>query len=55
MLSLGVVVIAAGPASQAADVPDTPGTPISVGTTPDGIAITPDGATAYVTNLASTT
>ena len=29
---------------------NTPGTPIPVGTTPFGIAITPDGTTAYVTN-----
>jgi YVTN family beta-propeller protein len=50
-LLLGVV-IGVGPASQAA-VPDTPGTPIPVGDQPTAIAITPDGATAYVANLGS--
>ena len=34
---------------------DTAGTPITVGTEPSTIAITPDGTTAYVTNEASNT
>ena len=29
----------------------TPGTAIPVGAGPDGVAITPDGSTAYVTNV----
>ncbi len=34
---------------------DTAGTPITVGSEPSSVAITPDGATAYVMNLASST
>ena len=34
---------------------NTPGTPIPVGTGPREVAITPDGATAYVTNDGSGT
>jgi DNA-binding beta-propeller fold protein YncE len=30
---------------------NTPGPPIRAGSSPDAIAITPDGKTAYVTNL----
>ena len=49
VLLLAGLVIAAGAPSQAA-VPDTPVAPITVGAHPLGVAITPDGATAYVTN-----
>lgn len=31
-------------------VPDTPGDPIAVGSHPEGVAVTPDGATVYVIN-----
>ena len=34
---------------------NTPGTPIAVGTSPTGIAITPDGTTAYVSNAGADT
>jgi len=34
---------------------NTPGAPIAVGTHPIGIAITPDGATAYVANAVDNT
>jgi YVTN family beta-propeller protein len=34
---------------------DTTGTPITVGSEPSSVAITPDGTTAYVVNLASNT
>ena len=36
-----------------ADSPDVAGAPITVGTHPSAIAITPDGTTAYVTNYGS--
>jgi DNA-binding beta-propeller fold protein YncE len=34
---------------------NTPGTPIPVGDTPVGVAITPDGTTVYVTNAKDNT
>ena len=39
-----------GTVTPIATATNTPGTPINVGTGPAGIAITPNGQTAYVAN-----
>src|ERR1019366_1816311 len=57
VISLAAWLGSGGPAPQAAGDPatNTAGPPIPVGSYPEGIAITPDGKTAYVANYISDT